>query len=345
MSTKIQTSITMSDRWYVIRRSIASFWQSRGQDSGATLTFFSVLAFAPTLLSVYSIATLILANNRDLVEQLTTDFIQTFVPGGYESVVRDVVNMVVGSSAGGIIGLVVAVFISLWSSSAYVRAFSRTANEAYGVWEGRNIVRLWASMFLVTAMLVVGMVLVLAAAMLNKPIIDTLLVPVATPLGLDGVVQFLTEKFLPVWRWVRWPVIVILLMLIIDVMYYFTPNIRAPRFRLLSVGSTFATAGIIVVGLLFTVYLRYLTGISSYGALGTVIAALFALWIANIIVVFGIILDVESLRMRQLRRGKEAEETLDLPVRSEGGIEFLGRVQERHVGQARDIRGWGLDEK
>lgn len=328
----------MSDRWYVFRRSVASFWQSRGQDSGATLTFFTVLAFAPTLLAVYSIATLVLANNRELVEQLTGDFIQSFVPDGYGQVVRDVVDMVVGSQAGGVIGLVVSVLISLWSSSAYVRAFSRTANEAYGVWEGRNIVRLWGSMFLVTSMLVVGMVLVLAAAVLNELIIDTLLVPVASPLGLDRVVDFLTERFLPVWRWVRWPVIIVMLILIIDVMYYFTPNVKAPRFRVISVGSLFTTAGVLAVGLLFTVYLRYLTGFSSYGAIGTVIAALLALWVANIVVVFGMILDVESMRIRQLRRGVEAEVLLDLPVRSEGGIEFLERVRERQIEQAEVIR-------
>lgn len=340
MSTRIQTKVTMSDRWFITRRTIASFWKSKGQDTGATLTFFTVLAFAPTLLSVYSIATLVLANNHALVEQLTDDFIRSFVPDGYDQTVRDVVAQVVGTPAGGIIGLIVATVVSLWSSSAYVRAFSRAANEAYGVWEGRNIVRLWGSMFLVTAMLVVGMVVVLAAVMLNESIIEAVLVPLASPLGLEGAVNFLTDSFLPVWRWVRWPIIVILLMLIFDVMYYFTPNVKAPRFRLVSAGSVFATLGVIAVAMLFTVYLLYLTGLSSYGAIGSIIAALFALWVANIIVVLGIILDVEVLRIRQLRRGKKAEKQLELPVRSEGGIEFRDRVVARQTDQAQRIRKW-----
>ena len=56
--------LTASDRWYVFRRAAVSFWLGRGLDDGAKLTFFTVLAFAPTVLSIYSISTLVVANNR-----------------------------------------------------------------------------------------------------------------------------------------------------------------------------------------------------------------------------------------------------------------------------------------
>ena len=51
---------------------------------------------------------------------------------------------------------------------------------------------------------------------------------------------YLTEKFLPVWVYVRTPVIVLMAMILLSLLYYFTPNVRPGRFRLLTVGSSLA---------------------------------------------------------------------------------------------------------
>lgn len=333
-----RSRLTWSDRSYVIRRSIASFWMNVGIDAGAKLTFFTVLAFAPTLLSVYSLSTLVLANNRELIEQVTNDFIESYVLDGYEDLVRDIVDMVVGSQTGGVIGLIVSVVISLLSASAYVRAFARTANDAYGITEGRNVIRVWLWMMLVTAVLVVGVILILVALTVNELLVNSVLVPLAAPLGLEGIVEWMTDQFMPVWTWVRWPFIAVLAVLLIDVLYHFTPNLKLPKFRWLSAGSMTAVVGLVIVGSLLGVYLLHFTGLSSYGALGTVLAVLFALWGANIVLVIGLIVDVETLRVHQLRRGAEAEQEFQLPLRSSGGVEFQERVHGRLVDRGREIR-------
>lgn len=335
-SNKIR--LTLGDRWYVLRRAFLSFWLGAGIDNGAKLTFFTGLAFAPTILAIYSIGTLFLANNRELVTQATGDFIADYVPPDYQGLAADVVEMVVGTRTEGLISLIISVAVSLFSASGFVRAFSRTANMAYGVTEGRNPVRLWGSMVLVTAVEILGVVTVIAALTVNAPLVETLLKPVAAPLGIEGLVEFLAETFLPVWAWLRWPVVVAILVLLIDVLYFFTPNLRAPRFRWLSTGSAFATAGIALVGAAFFLYLRYFTGLSPYGVLGTLLAFIFALWAMNIAVVFGLMLDVETERVRLLHGGYEVEEEFGLPLRGEKGVEFQDRVHTRLVDQARKIR-------
>ena len=329
---------TLGERWYILKRAVITFVMGAGLDNGAKLTFFTLLAFAPSILAIYSVATVTLANNSELVTQVSTDFIGSYIPEEYQELARNIVSMVVGTRTQGVVNLIVAVAVSLFSASGYVRAFARTANGAYGVWEGRNPVRLWGAMVVVTAVEVVGVVIVLAALMVNETIVDALVVPLAEPLGLEGVVDFLTRQFLPIWAWLRWPVIAAMVMLLLDVLYYFTPNLRTSRFRWLSAGSIAATLGVVLVGGIFFTYLSYFTGLSPYGALGTVLAAMFALWAVNIFIVLGLLIDVETERMTQLRRGRAAESEFQSPLRSTEGVEFQERVRDRLVEQARRIR-------
>lgn len=333
-----RTAPTLKQRWYVLRRSVVAFWMGREIDNGAKLTFFTFLAFAPTLLALYSLATLFLANNQGLVADVTDRVVDDFVPEGYEAVAKDVVATVVGSAAGGIVGLIISIAISLFSASAYVRAFARTANDIYAVREGRPLYRLWLSMFLVTIVLVLGMLIVLAALGLNFPLVEALLVPIAEPLGLQNIVLALTETFLPIWQWLKWPVVAATLMLMLDVLYHFTPNTAPPKFRWLSSGSIIALFGITVVGALFFFYLRFLTSLSSYGAIGTVLALMFAVWGINIMVVFGLIVDVETERIYQLRDGRKSERDMDVELRDSKAIEFQDRVYSRLVDEGSQVR-------
>ena len=323
---------------YVVGRVLREFWLGGGPDLAAKLTFFTVQSFAPTILAVYSLATLVLANNAELVESLTADFIAGYIPGEYQATVRDVVDMVIGSQTGGVVGVIVGVAIALWSASAYVRAFSRTANTIYGQREGRRLLRLWATMFLLTFALLIGIVGILVSVMLNEPVVNATLGLIAEPLGLGGTLDFLLRVFLPVWRWVKWPVILALATVLIAVLYYFTPNVRQDRFRWLSVGAFVALLGLALVSAGFWLYLSYFSSLSSYGAIGTILAFMFALWGYNMMLVFGMKVDVEVERARQLKEGREAEKQIDLPPRSTRRVERAEEVRERLEERGRDLR-------
>lgn len=324
---------------YVLGRVVREFFPAGILDKAAMLTFFTVLSFAPTLLAVYSIATLILANNADLVGTLVGDVITEYVPAEYQETVRDVVSMVLGSSMGGILGLIAGVLTSLWSASAYVRAFSRCSNHLYGQAEGRTLIRTFGTMLGTTLLLQIGMVIILAALVLNESVVSAVLGPIAGPLGLGDVLDYLLGVFLPVWRWARWPVILVLTNMLIAVMYYYTPNVKQPRFRWLSWGAVVAMAGIGLVAGAFWLYLSYLTGLSSYGAIGTVLALMFALWGANISLVLGVKVDAEVERARQLKAGIPAERDIQLPLRGTTALIKQDAAREKVEERGRELRG------
>src|SRR5699024_6805852 len=132
------------------------------------------------------------------VDSLSAEFIADYVPADYRGTVADAVGTVVGSAAGGVIGLSVGIAVALWSASAYVRAFSRCANAVYRQAEGRPLLRQLATMLLTTTVMLVGLVVILASVMLSEPVVTATLGPLAGPLGLSDVLDYLLGVFLPV---------------------------------------------------------------------------------------------------------------------------------------------------
>ena len=313
---------------YALTRALKEFGNDGGTDLAAKLTYYLVLSLAPSLLAVFSILSLVLASNRgaidDLLGQLTG-----LVPSDYQALVTNLVTTMSDSAAsgGGIIALVIGIATALWSASAYVKAFNRSANTVYGYEEGRGLVKLTLTNLLTTLILIVGIVVVLLSLALNRSLVDGFLQPIAGPLGMTGVVNFLSDTFLPVWAWVKWPVVVLILLVLIATLYYTTPNVQKPRFHLFGPGNIVALVGMVLAAVALSVYFTQFAGYSAYGAIGTIMALLFALWIFNIVLLLGLEVDAEVERARQLEAGLPAEARVQLPPKDVAGVEKRAEKQ------------------
>jgi membrane protein len=300
---------------YAFRRALKEFGADGGTDLAATLTYFMVLSLAPALLAIFSIITLVLASNAATVTALVEDLVARYVPSDYQELVVNLVDTMIGSASGGVIALIIGIATALWSASAFVKAFSRSMNVIYGIQEGRGLIKQTVTMLAITLALLVGVVLILVSLALNEALVTGVLGPIAEPLGLTDTLQFLTETFLPIWAWVKWPVILALVIAMIALLYYLAPNVKQPKFTWVSIGSVVAIVGIAIASIGLYIYFTFFAGYSSYGAIGTVMALLFALWIFNIVLLLGAEVDAEVERARQLQSGIEAEEMIQLPPR------------------------------
>ncbi|WP_273657828.1 YihY/virulence factor BrkB family protein [Corynebacterium jeikeium] len=195
-------------------------------------------------------------------------------PTNFPDNAQSIVSTVIGSTEQSIVMLVISVLLALFSSSAYLRAFSRMSNEMYGRREGRGLIRRWTTMWAVTLVLVIGLVFIAGAYFLREDIARPLLDKVAEPLRIQGFTTFVLEHFLPVWQYLRWPVIFFVSAILIAILYHVAPNVRFGRVRWLTVGSTFALISITIVGLLLRAYLNNFGYIGIYGALGGIIVSL-----------------------------------------------------------------------
>jgi membrane protein len=323
---------------YALKRTVREFGTDGGADLAAMLTFFSVLSLAPALLAVFSLITLVLASNAETVTSLVDDLVRQYVPTEYQSLVVMLVETMISSSSGGVVALIIGIAIAVWSSSAYVKAFSRSMNIIYGREEGRGLIKRTAAMLGTTLAILVGAVLILVCLALNDALVTGVLGPIAGPLGLGELLGFMTESFLPVWAWAKWPIILVLVIAIVALLYYFTPNVRQPRFTWVSLGSVVAIIGIAIAGAGLYLYSSYFAGYNPYGAIGTVMALLLALWVSNIVLLLGAEVDAEVERARQLQAGMPAERHIQLPPWDTAKVKTMKTIQTRLESQGRALR-------
>lgn len=311
----------------VLRRVWADFFHDALMDRAATMTYFTLMAFAPTVLAAYSIATLIFSSRRAEVHDLTSQFIADYVPSSMTEQAEHLVGSIIGSTAQGTFALVVSVLVSLFAASAYVRAFSRTANTVYGRVEGRGIIRTWALMWGLTIILVIGAVIVFFANLLRDTIVSGVVEPLAGKLDMQGTADFLGGIFMPVWNWLRFPLTVVIVLSLIAILYHFSPNVRPARFRWITLGSVVALSTNVVVWGAFALYTQRFAGASVYGAFSLIMAVFMAVWLSNTMLILGIKIDAEVLRAKELQLGRHAARHIQAPPRSDAAAKSQARAQ------------------
>ena len=310
---------------YILRKTLREFMTDQCTDLAASLTYFGTLAVFPAMLAFVSILGLL-----GDAQKTTNDLIglaEGLVPASTLDALRGPIETLTQSPAAGIT-LAAGILGALWSASGYVGAFGRALNRIYSIQEGRPFYRLRAVNLVVTILAIVVAVLAALLLVVSGPIADS----VGSALGLGHTV-------LLVWNILKWPILVILAVILVAVLYYATPNVRQPRFRWTSIGSVVALGVLAAASAGFAVYAANFSKYNStYGAIGGVIVALLWIWISNNALLFGAELDAELERGRELQAGIEAEETLRLPPRATKKSEKAQVQHEKDIEAGRALR-------
>jgi membrane protein len=172
--------------------------------------------------------------------------------------------------------LIFGVGIALWSVSAVARTLTEAFNVAYEVAETRNQ---WKQLALSLAFgpVLALVVLVSVALMLVGP---QLVGAVAELVGLD-------ELFVRLWGWLRFPVALFLLAVVLSLIYRYGPNARQ-RFRSVVPGAVLSVVLWAVSSVVFSFYLVTFANYGlTYGSIGAAVGLLFYLYICASVVLFG----------------------------------------------------------
>lgn len=312
----------------IAKRLYAEFFYRGLPDKGATLSFYSIFTAIPTLMAFYAIVMLVLDQNRDQVLGVTGEFINRNIPADFAAQASNIIEAIIGTTQRSLITLIIAVLFALFSSSAYVRAFSRSANALYGREEGRSILRTWLVMWGLTIALVAGLVLIAAGFFLREELLSPFFTHIADPLGLAGLRTFMLDYFLPLWTWLRWPVIFGISQMLIALLYHVAPNVKQGRFRLFTAGSVSALVVLTLLGVGFRTYLNNFLHVGMYGALGGIIGGFFCLFMANNVLLLGLQLDAELARARELAAGFDSTELILAPPRASGAADGEEQLAE-----------------
>ncbi|MCW2787872.1 MAG: ribonuclease, partial [Aeromicrobium sp.] len=299
-------------------------------DLAAALTYYAVLALFPALVALVSLLG-VLGQGQSTVDALL-EIVDQVGPASAVDSLRPTIEQL-SSSQGAGIALVIGLLGALWSASGYVGAFGRAMNRIYEVGEGRPIWKLRPVQLLVTLFAVLLVAVAAAALVLTGPVAEA----VGEQIGLGSTAIL-------VWDIAKWPVLLGIVVLIVAVLYYATPNVKQPTFRWVSVGAVLAIVVWILASAAFGLYVAMFASYDkTYGSLAGVIVFLLWLWLTNLALLFGAELDAELERGRQLQAGIAAEETIQLPPRDTRNIEKAEEKHEADVAAGQEIRRDGPD--
>ncbi|MFD5026508.1 YihY/virulence factor BrkB family protein [Streptomyces sp. NPDC058373] len=278
----------------VLRRTAAEFKDDELADRAAALTYYGVLALFPGLLVLVSLLGIAGESATDRV----LDNVKKMTPGPARDVVTSAVEQLQGAGGLGSLLAVVGVLAALWSASGYVAAFIRSSNAVYDMPEGRPVwkvlpVRVGITVALVVMACVSALIVVFTGDLAQRA----------------GSVIGVGDTALTVWSIAKWPVLLLLVIMMIALLYWAAPNAKTKGFRWVSPGSFLALLIWMVASAGFALYVANFGSYNkTYGALAGVIIFLVWLWISNIAILLGLEFDAEMARERAVVGGHPVDE-------------------------------------
>jgi membrane protein len=296
MGTDSPTDLPKTSWIAILKRAFKQINADELTDRAAALTYYGVQSIFPGLLVVVSILGLL----GHSTTQSLIDNLGQITPGSVSSFIKTVIdNSQKNKAAAGLLG-VLGIVLALWSASGYIAAFMRSANRIYGIPEGRPIwktvpVRLGVTLFTVLC-LIVGLVIVVATGAIADQ--------VGKAIGIGSTA-------VTVWEIAKWPVLLLIFVIMLAVLYSVAPNVRTRGFRWITPGAALAVAVWLIASGLFAVYVANFSSYNkTYGSLATVIVFLVWLWISNLAILLGVEFDAETEHERAIREGLPADADL-----------------------------------
>ena len=294
----------MTGFWPTLKRTLSEFQEDNLSDWAAALTYYGLLSLFPALIAMVSLIG-IFGDPQTTTAKLTEIVTEIGPESGAETFKGPIESIVENQTAAGF-AFVFGLAVALWSASGYVGAFIRASNIIYETPEGRPFWKLRPLQIAVTLAMIVMMALLAVGLVLTGPVVSA----IANPIGLSSTA-------VDVWNVAKWPVMAAIFILMVDVLYYTTPNAKLRGFKWVTPG---ALVAIVVWALASAAFALYVANFSSYdktyGTLAGLVVLLLWFWITNLAILFGHQLNAERERSAEIEEGRpRAEKEIQLEPR------------------------------
>ncbi len=250
-------------------------------DNAAALTYYSVLSLFPAIL----VGTSIIGLLGDDATDALLDGVRELLPADSAEIVEDAVDRLQTDPATAGVLAAVGLLAALWAASNYIGAFMRATNAVNGTEETR---KLWIVLIVrVVLTVVVGALTAVCAVVAATG--GTVAAEFGRAFGAGAVASTF-------WQWVKWPTILVLVMVIVALLYWLSPAVRT-TFRFRAPGAVLAVVLWVAASALFGLYVANFGNYEqTYGTLGGAIVFLVWLWITNAVLLFGSEYNASALR-------------------------------------------------
>jgi membrane protein len=289
----------------ILKRTVVELVEDNLADWAAALTYYGLLALFPALIALVAFGLFAdpagaTRTITDVVTQIGPDTAADTFSGPIESI----------TSSSGTSGIMVAVGIAVavWSASSYVGAFMRASNVVYETPEGRPIWKLRPLQLLITLVVLILAAITLVALVVSGPLAEA----IGSAIGLS-------DAAVTVYDIAKWPILLGLVLTLVSVLYYASPNVKLRGFKWVTPGSVLAVVVWLLASGAFAFYVANFSSYDkTYGTLGGVVALLVWMWITNLAILFGHELNAERERALEIAEGvPRAARELQLEPRDE----------------------------
>ncbi len=326
---EIPESSAKPDFKIALKRAGARFSQDECTDKAGALTYYMLQSLFPALIALLSLIN-VFGNGKETTTKVVKIVAQ--IAGKTPKDLEFITTFInkINTAGGGTIALTIGIAGAIWSASGYVGAFGRALNHIYDIGEGRPFIKLRPAQLLITVTILISVIVLLFSITTTGGVARA----IASEVGIPS-------QAVVIWDIAKWPFVLLIVVFIIALLFWGTPNVRKTKRMLLSWGALVALVVWILASAALFTYFVLSSGASyqkTYGAFAGVIMLLLWLWITNLALLFGAELDAELIRTRQLKSGMPAEELILLPARDESGLEKKSDKQFDIVEQARGLR-------
>jgi membrane protein len=289
-----------------LKRTLTEFQEDNLSDWAAALTYYGLLSLFPALIAMVSLIG-IFGDPKSTTDTLT-EIITELGPETAAETFEGPIDSIVENQGAAGFAFVFGLAVALWSASGYIGAFTRASNIIYETPEGRPFWKLRPLQIAVTLAMIVMMALLAVGLVLTGPVVEA----IAGPVGLSSTA-------VDVWNIAKWPVMVAIFVLMVDLLYYATPNVKLRGFKWVTPGAILALVVWAIASVLFALYVANFGSYDkTYGTLGGLVVLLLWFWITNLAILFGHQMNAERERSAEIEEGvPRAEKEIQLEPRDE----------------------------
>lgn len=261
-----------SQGWWELTKEV---WKASYEDDvfarAAQLGFYFLLALFPALLGVTALIGML---PSQVVLPTVMPYAQQILPSESLILVERYMEQVFQGSGRGVFSL--SLLGSLWAASWGMMAIIHTLNAVYGVRETRPLWRIGVTALLLTlgaaVFVISSLILILAGEQVSQWAVT-----------LTGKEWWATQ----VWPIMQWPVIVLLLLIAINLIYYWAPN-SDHTWQWINPGSILAVSLWIILSLGLKIYVENVINYNIvYGSITGFIILMLWLYVGGLTLLLG----------------------------------------------------------
>ena len=201
------------------------------------------------------------------------NMLSRILPGEAFTLVESIFFQITGQHRGLLSFSVLAI---IWSSSSGMGAVITSLNKAFDAVESRP----WWQERILAVFLTLGLTVFIIGALLLIFFGEMLSNLVAAKYGLGTLFTF-------AWNFVQWPVIILLVLLAIELIFYFAPNIKS-HWEMFTPGALFALACWLIISFGFRYFVSHFLNYNAiYGGLGSVMVLMLWLYLTGATILIG----------------------------------------------------------